>query len=136
MSLSVFVTFDGNCREAVTFYAGVFGQPLPAFMLYREAPEDPNWPLAPCDRDKVMYTSLEISGETVMFSDVPANSGFVAGTNVALTVGGPDEGEIGRLFHALSEGGEIDMPLGKTFFSNCFGSLTDRFGVVWQLSQD
>ncbi len=133
MSVSIFVTYDGNCREAVTFYAGVFGQPVPEMMVYGDAPENPQWPVAEADRDKIMYTSLNITGDIVMFSDVPAGSGLIAGSNIQITVDFKDEAELRRVFAAMAEGGAIDMPLQQTFFCRCYGMLTDKFGVPWQL---
>lgn len=133
MSVSIFVTYDGNCREAVTFYAGVFGLPAPELMVYGDAPENPQWPVAEADRNRIMYTSLNITGDVVMFCDAPAGTGVVLGSNIQITVDFREEDELRRIFAALSVGGSVDMPLQKTFFSKCYGMLTDKFGVPWQL---
>jgi len=86
------------------------------------------------DKDRVLYASLPIFGCNVMLSDCPSNSGFIKGTNIALTLGTDDAGEIKRIFAALSDGGEVRMPLGKTFFSEFYGMIRDKFGITWQLS--
>jgi PhnB protein len=86
------------------------------------------------DKDRIVYTSLPIFGCNVMFSDCPSGSEYVKGTNVALTLGTTDADEIKRLYAALSEGGSVNMALGKTFFSELYGMVTDPFGITWQLS--
>lgn len=136
MSLSLFVNFNGNCREAVTFYAGVFGLPVPNFMAFGDGPPDPNFSIPDGAKDLVMYTSLKIAGGDVMFSDTWPEMPVVVGSNVSLTLGSTDEAEIRSWFEKLEEGGSVDMPLQETFWSRCYGSLTDKFGVMWQVSHD
>ena len=101
MALEPFVNFGGNCREAVTYYAKVFGSGEPEFMTFRDAPPDESMPLTEADKDLVMYTDLNISGAQVMFSDTPPGMPFVAGTNISLTIVTKDEDEIRRLFRDL-----------------------------------
>jgi len=132
MSFDVFINFDGDCRSAIEFYASVFGVDVPAqIMTYGHAPGDG---MAKADRDRILYASLPIFGCNVMFSDCPSGSEYVKGTNIALTLGTPDAEEIKRIFAALSDGGEVAMPLGKTFFSELYGMVTDKFSITWQLS--
>lgn len=133
MSFDVFLNFDDDCLAALGFYAGVFGLEVPAhIMTYGE---NPGGGVSEADKDRILYASLPIFGCNVMFSDCPSGSEYVKGTNVALTLGTTDAGEIRRIYAALSDGGEVDMPLGKTFFSELYGMVTDKFGVKWQLSQ-
>jgi PhnB protein len=131
MSLDVFLTFDGNCREAVEFYAKVFKKELPQMMTYGQNPEG----ASPEGKDRIIYTCMPMFGQNVMFSDCPVDFEHVQGNNFMLTIGLDDEAEIRRIFQALGEGGEVYMPLGKTFFSELFGMVCDRFGVIWQLSK-
>lgn len=132
MSFDVFLYFDGDCRAAIEFYAGVFKLDVPEhIMAYGQ---NPSFPVQDADRDRILYASLPIFGCNVMFSDCPSGSDFVKGTNIALTLGTSDESEIRRLYDALSDGGDVDMELGKTFFSKLYGMVTDRFGITWQLS--
>lgn len=132
MSFDVFLNFDGDCKEALGFYAGVFGLPVPGHvMTYGEAP---GFAGPEADRDRIIYASLPIFGCNVMFSDCPSGSEYVKGTNIALTLGSDDADEIRRLYAALSEGGEVDMALGETFFSKLYAMVTDRFDITWQLS--
>jgi len=133
MTFDVFLNFDGECREAMTFYAHVFGLEMPDhIMTYDQMPGDD---FGAGNEGRILYANLPIFGANVMFSDCPAGSHFVKGTNIALTLGTPDADEIKRIFNALAEGGMVAMPLGKTFFSEFYGMVTDKFGITWQLSQ-
>ncbi len=136
MALQLFVNFNGNCREAVEFYAKVFRTAAPKFMTYGEAHDDPEMGISEKDKDLIMFTSLEIEGADVMFCDNPPGMPFVMGNNISLTVVTKDEEEIRRLFQALSAGGEVVMELQETFWSNLYGMANDKFGVNWQFSHD
>lgn len=136
MALEVFVSFNGNCRAAVEFYATVFGLEKPKMMTYGEAPPDPEYPLSEEVKNLVMYTSLAISGSNIMFSDMPPEMPFIEGNNISLAIVSKDSGEIRTLFNKMKEGGMVSMELQETFWSKCFGMLTDQFGVNWQFSQD
>jgi len=130
MSFDVFLNFDGDCRAALEFYAEVFKLDMPkSIMTYGQAPG-----FSGDGEDRVIYASLPIFGSNVMFSDCPPNSGYVKGTNIALTLGTADAGEIERLYNALKDGGIVNMELGKTFFSELYCMVTDKFGITWQLS--
>jgi PhnB protein len=132
MAFDVFITFDGDCRQALEFYAGVFKQEMPThIMTYGENPAG----AAETDKERILYATLPLCGSNVMFSDCPSGFHSIKGNNIMLTVGLSDEDEIRRLYAALASGGEIGMPLAKTFFSELFGMLTDRFGVIWQISK-
>jgi len=132
MSFDVFLNFDGDCRNALEFYSQVFKLEMPAnIMTYGQAP---GFQALPDAKDRVLYASLPIFGCNVMFSDCPPGSKYVKGSNIALTLGSHDAKEIERLFVALKTGGMVNMDLGKTFFSELYAMVTDRFGVTWQLS--
>lgn len=131
MSFDVFINFDGDCRAALEFYAGVFGVEMPTrIMTYGQNPGGS----AEVDKDRILYTFMPIFGCNVMFSDCSSDSGFVKGNNIALSLGTHDADEIRRIFNALSDGGKVKMPLGKTFFNELYGMVTDQFGITWQLS--
>jgi len=132
MTFDVFLNFDGDCRAALEFYAGVFKLDMPGqVMTYGQAP---GLDVQGADADRILYASLPIFGCNVMFSDCPPGSAYVKGTNIALTLGTADASEIERLYAALSGGGFVLMPLGKTFFSELYCMVTDRFGITWQIS--
>jgi len=143
----MFINFDGNCREAVEFYAKVFQTEVQNLMTYADTPPDPgrmgeqfaerttspNYALPEADRDRVMYAGLRLGGITVMFSDCPAGSEFIKGNNVAPTYSVDDNGEVTRIYNELKDGGEVHWELGQTFFSELFGMVKDKFGVIWQI---
>ena len=136
MALEMFVNFDGNCREAVEYYAKVFHAAAPKFMTYGEAPSDPEMGVSEKDMHLIMYTNLNILGTNVMFSDTAPGTGFIKGNNISLTAVTKDIDELRQLYHSLSAGGEVVMELQKTFWSDLYGMVTDKFGINWQFSHD
>jgi PhnB protein len=131
MSLDAFLSFDGDCRKALEFYEAAFRQKVTQVMTYGENPEGST----PQDKDRIIYASLPAFGQNMMFCDCPSGQKYVKGNNIMLTIGLGDDEELKRIFTALSEGGAVYMPLGKTFFSELFGMVCDKFGVIWQLSK-
>jgi PhnB protein len=131
MTIQPYLFFDGRCEEAVEFYRRVLGAEVEMMMRFKDCPEPmPN--ATPDTADKVMHASLQIAGSTVLVSDgrctgQPSFKGFA----LSLTV--KDAAQAERLFGALGEGGHVQMPLAKTFFSPSFGMVADRFGVSWMV---
>ncbi|MER2089611.1 MAG: VOC family protein [Sporosarcina sp.] len=136
MSVDVYLNFNGNCREAVEFYAEVFGTEEPKIMTFRETPPNPEYPLPEEAKNLVMHTRLNIQGSNVMFSDVFPGMAFIAGNNISLAVVSEDQDEIKSIFGKLKEGGKVGMDLQETFWSKCYGQVTDKFGIEWQLNYD
>jgi len=130
----MFINFDGNCREAVEFYAKVFKTEIINFQTYSEAPSEHGYVTPEADKNRVMYAGLAIGDRTVMFSDAPAGGGFVRGNNVCPTLAVGDKAELTRIYNELKDGGEAYMELQPTFFSELFAMVEDRFGVIWQLT--
>jgi PhnB protein len=136
MAVDVYINFNGNCREAVEFYAEVFGTEKPQIMTFGETPPDPNFTLPEEAKNLVMHTRLNISGSNVMFSDTFPGMPFVAGNNISLALHSKDMDEIKSLFHKLKEGGKVGMELQETFWSKLYGSVTDKFGIEWQFNHN
>lgn len=136
MSFDLFINFDGECREAVDFYAKVFGAEILQIMTYADMPPNPEFPLTEADKKRVMYACVPIFGCNVMFCDNPAGMPLIKGNNLSPTLSTKDMEEVKRLFHALSDGGEVGMELQKTFWSDLYGMVTDKFGIIWQISHD
>jgi PhnB protein len=134
MPITVYLIFNGNCREALEFYAQVFGSEKPQIMSFGDAPPDLNNNLPEEAKNLVMHAELSISGSKVMFSDTYPGMPFTAGNNISLTVISKDMDEIRSWFNKLKEGGTVEMDLQQTFWSKLYGSLTDKFGIPWQLS--
>lgn len=134
MAVDIYINFNGNCREAVEFYAKVFETEEPKIMSFGDASPNPEYPLPEEAKKLVMHTQLNISGSNVMFSDVFPGSPFIVGNNISLTVVIKNMDEIKLLFNKLKEGGTVGMDIQETFWSKCYGNLTDKFGIMWQLS--
>ncbi|WP_078382442.1 VOC family protein [Sutcliffiella halmapala] len=136
MSVDVYLNFNGNCRQAVEFYAEVFGTEAPQIMTFGEAPPNPEYPLPEEAKNLVMHARLQISGSNVMFSDVFPGMPFVEGNNISLAVVSKNEEEVRSVFHKLQEGGKVGMELQETFWSKLYGHVTDKFGIQWQVNYD
>lgn len=134
MAVNVYINFNGNCRKAVEFYAEVFGTEKPKIMTFGEAPSNPEHPIPEEAKDLVIHTNLNINGSIVMFSDVFPGMPFTAGNNISLTIVSKNIDEIKSLFNKMKEGGTVEMYIQETFWSKCYGSLTDKFGIPWQFS--
>lgn len=136
MSVDVYLNFDGNTREAVTFYAEVFGLEQPTMMTFGEMPPNPEYPLPEEAKGLIMHTRLNIDGSNVMFSDTFPGMPFVQGNNISLSLVSKDLDMLKSAYHKLKEGGTVVMELQETFWSKCYGSLRDRFGIEWQFNLD
>lgn len=129
MQVQAYLFFDGCCEAAVEFYRTALGAEPNLLMRYKEGPDTPPAGM----EDKVMHTSFRIGDSVVMASDdCPGKQTGFAGFSLSLTVA--DEAEADRVFTALGAGGEVRMPLAKTFWSPRFGMVTDRFGVLWMVT--
>ena len=133
MKLELFVNFNGNCREAVDFYAKVFKSEVHNLMTYGDAPQDPNYPVSDSDKNRIMYAGIPFGDMTVMFMDYPSDSPMTMGDNIHPTISTDNKDEVTRLFNELKEDGEVHMELGKTFFSEWYGMVKDKYGVTWQI---
>ncbi|EEG10139.1 VOC family protein [Pseudogulbenkiania ferrooxidans] len=133
MQIQSYLFFDGRCEEAVEFYRRTLGAEVEMLMRIKDSPEPlPPGRVPPGSEDKVMHASFRIGDSVVMASDgrcqgQPNFQGF------ALSLSVVDQREAEQRFAALSEGGQVQMPLGPTFFSPCFGMVADRFGVSWMI---
>lgn len=134
MGVDVYLNFNGNCREAVEYYAQVFGTEKPKIMTFGEVPPNPEYPLPEEAKNLIMHTRLNIFGSNVMFSDVFPGMPFVVGNNISLSIVIDDMEALQSAFNKLSEEGTVGMELQETFWSKCYGNLTDKFGVEWQFN--
>ena len=130
MQVQPYLFFDGRCEEALEFYRAKLGARVEMLMRFKENPEPMPGKAPP--GDKVMHACVRIGDTAIMASD-----GYCAGKpsfqGFSLSLNATDEADAQRLFAALGEGGEVQMPLGKTFFSPAFGMVADRFGVSWMV---
>jgi PhnB protein len=133
MQLQPYLFFDGRCEEAVDFYRRALGAEVQGLMRMKDSP-DPIPPdmSPPGSENKVMHMSFRIGDTTVMASD-GRNQGKPVFQGFSLSLSVPSVAEADRLFAALADGGQVQMPLSKTFFSPRFGMVADRFGVSWMV---
>jgi PhnB protein len=133
MQVHPYLYFEGRCEEAVDFYRDALGAEVTFLLRFKDNPDPDQRSMVPHGaEDKILHTSFRVGGITVQASDgrcsgQPSFQGF----SLSLTV--PDYSEAERLFAALAEGGRVEMPLTKTFFSSGFGMVADRFGVTWKV---
>lgn len=141
MAIQPYLFFDGRCEEALDFYKAKLGAEVTMLMRFSESPVPPSPEgcagggpdfSAPGFKDKVMHASLRIGGSELMASDgMAGGKPNFEGFSLSLTASDPADAE--RLFKALGEGGKVQQPLSKTFFSPAFGMVQDRFGVSWMV---
>jgi PhnB protein len=131
MKLNPYLHFNGNCREAMEFYAKVLGGKVLAMMTFADMPSDR--PASQETRDLIVHARLAIGDELLMASDAPADRfEKPQGFSVTLTIKEPTEAE--RVYNALAEGGTVMMPVGETFWAQKFAMLKDRFGTPWMIN--
>ena len=133
MQIQPYLFFDGSCEQALQFYQRALGAQVETMMRYKDNPEPaPPGMVPPGYGDKVMHASVRIGDSVVMAAD-DCTGGSPKPQGYALSLSGGDAAEARRHFDALAEGGQVTMPLGKTFWSPAFGMLRDRFGVHWMV---
>lgn len=133
MSLITYLFFNGNCEEAINFYATAISNSSIQYMQrYGEA----DMPVDDAYKNKVMHAVMTIHGTTVMVSDTNEKNEVTIGNNFSLSIDFKEEGEMDAIFNALSDGGKVTMPLQDTFWGARFGMCTDKFGVNWMFNHD
>lgn len=130
-TLNPYLFFDGNCAEAMQFYARVLGGKLD-MMRHDQAPADAQAPQQAPDR--IMHARLSADGFVLMASDWLAGQAFPGASGFSLSLGYASISKARAIFDALADGGEIRMPFGKTFWAEGFGMLADRYGTPWMVN--
>lgn len=130
MLVQPYIFLDGRCEQAIELYKSVLGAETLMLMRFSESPEPhPEGMVPPGWEDRVMHACLKIGETQLMMSDGCNSGQTIGGFSLTLTL--PTEAEVDRVFAALTDGGEVRMPLGRTFFSPRFGMGVDKFGVPW-----
>ena len=134
--LNPYLLFNGNCEEAFNFYKSVFGKEL-ILARYKDVPQKDRH-IFKEDDNKVMHVSLPInSATTLMGADFTGLHKQPASTNnFALYINADNKEEADRLFNELSIGGQIKMPMTKTFWGSYYGFISDKFGIDWKITFD
>ena len=136
MSIGTYLYFQGNCREAVDFYADAFKTEAAEVMTYGDIPGGGGNALPAEVKKLVLHASMKIAGDTVRLSDASADRPITVGNNVGIIVGLKTAEQVRAVFDVLKVGGEVIMEVQETFFSKCYTYLIDKFGVSWQLNLD
>jgi PhnB protein len=138
-TINPYLNFNGNCEAAFTFYQSVFGGEFPYIGRFKDMPPMDGKAIPEADAEKIMHVSLPISNETMLMgSDCLEGYGppFAIGNNFSISISADSEAEADKLFNAISAGGSVTMPLGKTFWGSYFGMCVDKFGIAWMMSYD
>jgi PhnB protein len=130
MQIQPYLSFEGRADEAIEFYKKAIGAKVDMLMRFKEAPDQSM--ISPESKDKVMHAALHAGDTQLLMSDGRCTgSANFSGIVLALSV--QTEGDAERIFNALADGGKVNMPLAKTFFSPKFGTVADKFGVGWMV---
>lgn len=138
-TVNVYLTFNGNCREAFDFYKSVFGGEYPYIGTFGEMPPAEGQEMKEEDKNKIMHVTLPISAETLLMG---SDAGYeqaphlIMGNNFSISINAESRQEAERLFTGLSAGGQITMPMSDTFWGAYFGMFTDQFGINWMVNYD
>jgi len=132
MYLTPYLNFNGNCAEAVALYEKALGVKAEV-LRYKDAPQSEGYVTAPGTEDFVMHATIEIERGQLYLSDCPPEHKVTFGNAVSVSLELESCDKIREAFKVLAEGGSVHMEPQKSFFSECFGMLTDKFGVNWML---
>lgn len=132
MKIQPYLNFDGRCEEALEFYRKALGAEVAMLMRFKDNPEPQPGMTSPGSENKVMHASFRIGDSTIMASDGRC-TGQSKFQGITLSLQPSTVAEADKLFAALGDGGQVQMPLTKTFFSPRFGMVADRFGVSWMI---
>ena len=135
-SINVYLIFDGNCEKAFDFYKSVFGGEIPYVGRYKDMPPGEG-KVPEKDLEKIMHMSLQVDKDTVLMgSDAGGEWApiYKQGNNFSLSINASSKENADKIFNDLSKGGQVTMPMAKTFWGDYFGMLTDKFGINWMMS--
>lgn len=132
MQVQAYLNFAGRCEEALAFYKNRVGAEVTALMRWSDSP-DPNMKAPPGHEKKIMHAAFKVGDTTLMADDGMGAPGKAEFKGVTLALSAASDADTKRLFDALGDGGLVQMPLAKTFWTSSFGMLTDKFGVPWMV---
>lgn len=133
---NIYLNFNGNCEEAFNFYKSSVGGEFNYLGRFGDIPESENHKVSEADKNQIMHVGLPLGNSVLMGSDCGEEYSkfYVQGNNFSVSVTAESKDEADRLFIALSEGGQVTMPMSSTFWGDYFGMFTDKFGVNWMIS--
>ena len=136
-TVNIYLTFNGNCLEAFSFYKTVFGGDFLSISRYKDMPEDCDPKYSPEEADRIMHVSLPVSKETILMgSDAGGEwaSKYTPGNNFSISINTDSREKADQFFSALSQDGNPIMPMDQTFWGSYFGMLIDKYGISWMVS--
>ena len=136
---NIYLTFDGECEAAFTFYQSVLGGEIPMWNRFGEMPPQEGMPpLSEEHKNRIMHVTLPISTETVLMGSdsMPGIHTITKGNNFSISLNAQSRAEAEKLFNGLSEGGNVTMPLQDTFWGAYFGMWEDKFEIQWMVNYD
>jgi PhnB protein len=131
MKMNTYVNFAGRCADAFRFYERHLGGKIGMMMTHGQAPEPSR--VNPAQKDAVLHARISIGGTELMGADIPSAEPM---RSAYLSLGVESDAEAERVFEALSDGGEVFMPMQETFFATRFAQLRDRFGINWMIMHE
>ena len=133
MQVNPYLFFNGQCEAAFKFYERCLGAKIDSMMPHAGSPAEAHVPAE--WRDKILHARMTVNGQALLGSDAPpGHFDQPKGFSVALQIKDPEEAE--RVFHALAENGQVNMPIQETFWAARFGMLVDQFGIPWMVNCD
>jgi PhnB protein len=131
LGVNPYLSFKGNCRQAIEFYKQALGANV---LFVQTVGESPMSNMGPAEN--IMHCTMKVGDSTIMLSDDPRPDAAATGGNISLAIGLNDPAQAKQLFANLSQGGSVIMPLGKTYWAEAFGMLSDKFGIKWMINCD
>ncbi|KAF6637481.1 VOC family protein [Paenibacillus sp. EKM208P] len=128
-----YITMDGNAKEAIEFYKEALDAQLLFIQTFGEMPENPDFPIPAEVKERVGHATLKVGETELMFSDTFPGSPFSSGNQVSICITTDSVEQAQKMFDALQQGGQVEMPLQETHFSPAYGNVTDKFGVTFQM---
>lgn len=134
MSINAFLNFEGNCHEALEFYSEVFGEKPLKIQYYKDVKQVEGVVIPEEANNLICYAELSIKGSILMFSDVFPDITVIKGNNISIAITFNDAKELEAIYAKIADSGSIQKQLQETFWSNLYGSVKDKYGVIWQLN--
>jgi PhnB protein len=133
MQLNPYLNFNGECEQAFKFYERVLGGKISFMMTWGEMPDASQFPMEA--HKLIMHATLKVGDRAIMGADSPPGS-YQAPKGMNVSLHNEDTAECERIFNALAEGGDVQMPFQKTFWSAGFGMCVDQFGIPWMINSE
>ena len=134
VGMNPYLVTNGNGQEAVKFYEQALGAQVLNLQTFGDMPENPEYPTPPEAKDRVMHALMKVGESSLMLSDTFPGQPFQLGTQVSIALHFDDAEHAKQVFGKLEDGGQVGMPIQETFWSPAYGMVTDKFGVLWQIS--